>query len=887
MLERAALPMWTMLAALVAVGVSSAPADTVRHPVFPGDISSEEAQTMAAELARYANMPEAELRALIPKQSGLYFCGCPNCEGGTQEGNMVWSPEDPDHVHCRSCGKVYPSPDYPMTHEVRVKSPRGEEHVYRYYEDAKGQRYFFEARIWYAKIHYYDGVALRLAEVYDATREERYARAAAVLLDQYARVVPGYVPKFDYPFRPKQFFGAETKPPYPVTPYRASRYSWWAYMDIPDELVRAYDFICNCAALDAAMRVRIEKDLIRGSVEWVLVNPELLSNMAPGVWQSMIQAGRIVGEPDYLHDAVGRASRFLREQFCYDHFWREGTPSYHLQSVEYLQSALNMMKGYSDPAGYVSPRDGQHYENLDPDSLFPELPEARAVAKLMRLPDGRYAPVHDTWWTHKGEPLQESESHLLPAMGYAILGSGSGKDQVQVHLAFSGGYGHEHMDNLAMLLWANGRETFSDLGYTHTKDRAWTICSASHNTVLIDQRDQHAGAGSDGNLLLWGRGAASSVVEADGRAAYPQASVYRRLLALVERPGSLPFAVDIFRVAGGEVHDWFLHGNADEDTEVRLNLPRQPFAGSLLPAGATFIPAENEGDFRMFSDTASPGLYGYLRDLQRAETNGTWQADFPDAGGSSTRLLMVGAPGMEIFTGRDPSVRRARDDDSKLAQFTRPFVMARRHAAGKPSVFAAVLDPAAGQSDHAVTEVQPLLIDDSAVVLRIVSPTYTYLVATCTDPARQVTSNGPEGRIAFRGRYALLRKSGRSITAHLVGVSRIAWGSATFVGAGRLEGRVLAVSTDALEITAAGAEGIGLENQTTIITHGDGTTHGYEIVRAEHMGPDRMKLHVAATGFEYDLDKRLTRFTSFPLREIPGENRFSIDLIREEDQAVG
>jgi hypothetical protein len=881
-----ALQTWVVLAVLVAIGAPVAPADTVRHPVYPSDISSEEAQTMAAELVRYVNMPEAALRSLVPKQSGLYFCGCPNCEGGTQEGNMEWSPGDPEHVHCKSCGHVYPSPDYPMTHEVRVKSPRGEEHVYRYHQDPRGRQYFFEARIWYAKIHYYDGVALRLAQVYDATRDERYAQAAAVLLDQYARVVPGYVPKFDYPFRAKQFFGAEAKPPYPVTPYRASRYSWWAYMDVPDELVLAYDLIASSTALDSEMRARIERDLIRGSVDWVLLNPEQLTNMAPGVWQSMVQAGRIVGEPDYIHDAVERARRFLREQFFYDHFWREGSPSYHLQSVEYLQSALDMMKGYSDPAGYVSPRDGQQFQNLDPDSLFPELPKARAVAELMRLPDGRYAPVHDTWWTHKGEPLQKSEPHLLPAMGYAILGSGTGKDQVQVHLASSGGYGHEHMDNLAMLLWANGREVFSDLGYTHTKDRAWTICSAGHNTVLIDQRDQHAGAGTDGNLLLWGKGHLSSVVEADGRAACPQASVYRRLLALVERPGGLPFAVDIFRVSGGEVHDWFLHGNADEDTELQFGLVMQPFGGSLIPVGFTFLPPENEGDFRMFSDAASPGLYGYLRDLREAPADGAWHADFVSPDGATSRLIMVGAPGTEVFSGRDPSVRRARDDDSKLAQFTRPFVMARRKAAGKQSVFAAVLDPAAGQAGRAVTEVTPLLVDDQAVVLHITSPASTYLVATCIDPARQVTCESPEGQVVFQGRYALLRRGGRSVAAESLGASKIAWGSASFAGAGRLEGRVLSVSADALEITANAADVADPANQMVIITHGDGTSHGYQIARAERSGPDSAKLFLAATGFEYDPERKLTRFTSFPLSEIAGENRFSIDLIREDEHAM-
>jgi hypothetical protein len=876
------LPVCLAAIALLAVSAYAA-GSPVTHPVYPGGLSAEQARDLAAEVCRYVELPEAALRALVPVQSGLYFCGCPNCEGGTQEGNMTWSPSDPDHLRCKSCGHVYPSADYPMDHDIHVKSAGGQEHVYPYYEDGKGRRYFFAARIDYAKIHYYDGIARRLAQVYDATKDERCARAAAALLDQYARLVPSYAPKFDYPFRPKQFFGAEAKPPYPVAPYRASRYSWWAYMDIPDELVLAYDLIAASPALDAGMRARIEDDLIRGSVAWVSLNPELLSNMSPAVWRSMVRAGRVIGEPDYLHDVTARAARLLREQFFYDAFWREGTPSYHLQTVNWLQGVLDDMRGYSDPPGYVSPRDGLHYQNLDPESLLPDLARARAAAAAMRLPDGRYAPVHDTWSTHKDEPIAASEPHLLPAMGYAILGVGVGEEQVQAHLAFSGGYGHEHSDNLSTLFWANGRETFSDLGYTHTRDREWTLVTASHNTVLIDQREQRAGEGTDGNLLLWGEGGLFSVVEADGAAAYPQASIYRRLLALVARPEGLPFVVDIFRVAGGDVHDWLLHGNADEDAEVRLNVPTQP-AGSLVPAGCTFLRSENENDFRMTGQKESPGLYGFLRDIQRGATDATWQADFPNSDGSATRLIMVGAPGTEVFRGRDPSVRRAREDDAKLDQFTRPFVMARRHAAGKQSVFVAVLDPAAAQAAGAVTEVNPLLIDDTAAVLRITTPDANLLVAACFDPSRRVTCDSPEGAVTFQGRCAVVRRSGASVAAQLVGATGVSWGSLAFTGPGRLEGQVLAAAPDALEV-ATDAPGVErLAGLTALVTHGDGTTHGYEIVRAGRLAPGRVKLTVAAAGFTYDAAEKMTRFVSFPQREIRGENRFSIDLTSEAEQ---
>ena len=503
---------WYVVAAgLLAVVLCAMAQGDVRHPVYPispasgGRVSPQQASAMASGLAPYLQMSEAQLRALVPRQSGVFYCGCPHCSGGTTENNMTWSPDDPDHVRCQYCGHRFPSPDYPLNGEVRVTGPRGDEAIYRYYESPQGRRYYFEARAWYARIHYYDGIALRLAQVYDATRDERYASAAAALIDEYARVVPGYVPKYEHPFEEKRFFGAEVKPPYPVEPYRAARYYWWAYGDIPRQLVLAYDLIHDSDAVTDEMRRRIEDDLIRGSVEWVKLNPDAQDNMGPLLWQSMAEAGRVIGEPDYVHDAAARAMRLLREQFFYDGSWREGTPSYHLQVTSWLKRVMDALRGYTDPPGYVSPRDGVRFENFDPEAVFPGYARARVAVEAMRLPDGRYAPVHDTWPADKGEPLAESRPRLLPALGHAILGGGTGKQQLQAHLEFSGAHGHEHADNLATIIWANGREAFSDLGYTYTKARVWATATASHNTVVIDERN-HNLSETDGNLLLWGAG---------------------------------------------------------------------------------------------------------------------------------------------------------------------------------------------------------------------------------------------------------------------------------------------------------------------------------------------------------------------------------------------
>ena len=68
------------------------------------------------------------------------------------------------------------------------------------------------------------------------------------------------------------------------------------------------------------------------------------------------------------------------------------------------------------------------------------------------------------------------------------MGVGAGETGAQVHLHFSGGYGHEHADALDLLLYSHGKELLSDLGYTHTPLRPFASDSLAHNLVLVDGR---------------------------------------------------------------------------------------------------------------------------------------------------------------------------------------------------------------------------------------------------------------------------------------------------------------------------------------------------------------------------------------------------------------
>jgi hypothetical protein len=226
-------------------------------------------------------------------------------------------------------------------------------------------------------------------------------------------------------------------------------------------LVQAFDLIRSSGALEELSRAkgvdvaaRIEKDLLRNAAAEVIANPEAYSNMSPSAWTALVSLGRVIGVPAYIQECVLRLRRFLETRFFYDGVWPEGAPSYHAQTVNNLSRVVELLKDTS---------------------FLPALERSKAALMKMRLPDGRFAPVHDTWSTSRADPPPRADSYLLPALGHACLAGGRPDAPSQYHLTWSGGYGHQHADNLSLLIFGHGRELASDLGYTHTRQRAWTL----------------------------------------------------------------------------------------------------------------------------------------------------------------------------------------------------------------------------------------------------------------------------------------------------------------------------------------------------------------------------------------------------------------------------
>ena len=265
---------------------------------------------------------------------------------------------------------------------------------------------------------------------------------------------------------------------------------------------------------------------------------------------------------------------------------------------------------------------------------------------------------------------------------------------MQVHLHFSGAYGHAHADNLNLVLFAKGRELLSDVGYTHTRYRKWTVSTLCHNAVLIDEKEQRLDNGqgpTDGSLLAY-ETAHDDVqwLEARGEGAYPGlAEEYRRWVMLVNAGDGDHYAVDLFRVRGGRQRDWVIHGSADNDMRAEIDIPLRPYGENLLPDVKARLP-EHERDH---GDAQGRNInYAFFQNASRGEGRDQVRVTFRENDGVAVRIHLLGTENSDIFMGDAPSVRRADEDETMLDHFRMPMAMV-RHTGESASQFSAVHEP--------------------------------------------------------------------------------------------------------------------------------------------------------------------------------------------------
>ena len=339
------------------------------------------------------------------------------------------------------------------------------------------------------------------------------------------------------------------------------------------------------------------------------------------------------------------------------------------------------------------------------------------------------------------EPLGVT-SELLPGVGFASLQCGSDANRTAVALFYGFYQGHLHVDRLTMDLYSWRNTLLPDFGYPETADSydprryGFFAHTVSHNTVMVDARQQ---AIARGRLTVYDPGDFAQVVEVSGEPVYPgKATLYRRTLMLVEVSPTEAYVVDIFRIRGGDRHDWLVHGTqAAFSSDMAFSVPRKEgtLAGADVPYGYFY------DDKRYDNNNAAHVpyyLYGgsgfqWLFNVQQAPLDGvgsvTWALNRPPKlfpprprAGVSLRAHLVGRDETVFACDGKPQHRKDWPETVK-------FVCRNRQGKNLESVFVTVFEPY--KDSPFIRSVKPLPVadgDDMPVALEIALKDRTHVI---------------------------------------------------------------------------------------------------------------------------------------------------------------
>lgn len=872
-----------------------------RRKSFPGGVADMEAararMTREAHesVAHIMEMSEDELVRYVPPQSpvGRRKNYCPACG----KGKLAWvGPDDWDRVKCTRCLTVFPNDDYPAERRHAIGSPLGKPVIFRYYRDKKGFNHFFEALTYGPKRDRMMEFGLALAGAYHVTRAAEYALRAALILDRLATVFPHWCMRNGA--HPHIYLLCDG---WHSATGKFDRWNGRWMFGVPYECISSYepiyDMIYESEELDLLseerkydVRRHIERNLFYENVAVFISAAPPVGPVGDIEHLSVIGAIRrawVLNDPRLIHRCFAWAESRVAK------FSRDGTYGPRIGGGGEVRPGLE--KVMAALAGWTDPPDGKSNEwghprfvDFDAARYFPILEKLGRAAGTVALPNGLASPIHGTEVVKIAE-ARPGRCGILPGWGHAVLGAGSERLAVQSHLHFSGDSGDGYRDNLGTMLYAFGRELLSDVGAHDPAGGGQGEQSAhhtvGHSTVVIDRRSQAPGNSrnrrrfTDGDLLMFVPTLPGlSVVEARGERGYPgsahgvpRAVVYNRMQILVSVDAQRPYVVDVFRVAGGSVHDYVLHGSCEGPMEADTTLPLAPDTESLLGGNAL-----DQADSGEDAPTSSASGYDIFRDVRHGKSSAGagWRATFrfSDRDALGLRIHVVGGAETEVFLARTPYSRRPSDERE------RPCLIARRRdvRSGEPgvraeafeSLYVAVFEPFRGvpgiESVEAVA-VEPSDRKVKAIALRIrwrgtgggVGRTDTLLL--CPNGSGRVrTLDG----IEFDGRVGFVSEAAASATkAYMIGGTLLRKGELVLeTPVGLHEGEIDSVlrtadgdESNALVTSAALPAGAALRGAYVMVTmpgvafppdntSANPCTHGYRIDRIEKDG-ERTLIH--------------------------------------------
>lgn len=385
------------------------------------------------------------------------------------------------------------------------------------------------------------------------------------------------------------------------------------------------------------------------------------------------------------------------------------------------------------------------------------------------------------------------DSTLLPAYGFAALRSGSRTPDSDRRRALTTYFGrnsgdvrgsttHTHQDALSIELYAHDLDLAPDLGYPEKtadwpKAVYWTKNTVSHNTVVVDERRQ--GPHRVGTPHLFGDDGRVGLVEVSAPRVYPGTECYRRTTALIDVDDAASYVVDVFRVAGGNRHEYSFHGAEGDVETAGLSLERQ---SSGTYAGPT-VPVPEPGEVTAYDESVGSG-FNYLSNVARDtqppsqftvtwDVLDTWDVRDGDADDVVLRGTMLGEYDEVALADGEPPANKSGNPECLR------YLLARRSGEELRSAFTTVLEPYVGSSRIRSISSAPVKDLDGdpvepfrarAVRVRLDTGRTDYVVST-SDPA---TCFEVDETVRFRGRFVVYSELDGSATyARVVDGTRV------------------------------------------------------------------------------------------------------------------
>ncbi|MBQ2741791.1 MAG: S-layer homology domain-containing protein, partial [Oscillospiraceae bacterium] len=198
--------------------------------------------------------------------------------------------------------------------------------------------------------------------------------------------------------------------------------------------------------------------------------------------------------------------------------------------------------------------DGLHYDITaeDPERLEDEVEEV--IDKY-----GEFIPASDVM-TNFGFAALRSGADYSSAVGSTAVNTSR-----DVWMYFGSiGASHGHKDTMNLGMTAFGLNFMPDLGYPEKTGKQpnrlqWIASTLSHNTVMVDEKEQEENEEIRGKIKHFDGDGTVQVMDVSAPYAYKSADEYRRSVVYVKTDDENSYAVDFFRVLGGDSHLYSFH----------------------------------------------------------------------------------------------------------------------------------------------------------------------------------------------------------------------------------------------------------------------------------------------------------------------------------------